>query len=216
MHHFEEFKELSLFQQHKKGFIILAGIVLVLIMMIVHYKKSPNQEIRQMEFIKEVTILPPPLSPKLEEVKIEESREEEMIVQEKIEEIVPPTDPDQDSTNFSTSIIGEGQQDGFGLTSGREGFGTRTSPKKHGKWDSYVYNLQESIKDLMDKSAVGKAEIKIWIDERGKITKINVNKTTDSDLAFKIKKSLYNSIIFSSPPIDMPMPITLKIESKKF
>jgi TonB family protein len=90
------------------------------------------------------------------------------------------------------------------------------------KWSRYAVQVQSSIADALRRhpairTARLTAEIRIWADSNGRITRVTIARSTgDPALDSTLKAEALTGLqLPESPPKDMPMPITLSVSARR-
>ena len=130
----------------------------------------------------------------------------------------PPVD-------IGTGIKGDGPPDGFGLsgrgTGQRSGGGTAVNPSRS-RWGWYAAQVQSRIQQAVRshpsvRTASLRAEIKVWADSSGCITRAKLASSTgSSELDNALRDQVFTGLTLSEPPPDgMPMPIVLRVTARR-
>ena len=172
--------------------------------------------------------LPPPPPPPLKELPPpEEPKVDEMVEQDPVAEDEPPPEDSPPeappSEDLSTGIAGNGPD--MGLRSG-SGNGSRNggSGRRGGgsKWGYYAAKVQTSIADALrrnpsTKSASFSMQVRVWADVNGRITRAQLvgssgNPAVDQAIQSQVLRGLQ---LPEPPPVDMPMPINMRISARR-
>ena len=184
--------------------------------------------------IKMVTLVKPPPPPKVKEKPPEPEikKKEEIIEPEQEPEPDPVDDMSEDEgpmdDDLGLDADGTGGSDGFGLRAkkgGRDLIGTRfggTNLLRKYAW--YTAIIQEDLRKRVNKHMKENggipdgnlvAQIKITLDEKGKITGLALERPTgNTTMDSALKEALLLTQVSEPPPAGMPRTMKLKISSK--
>ena len=145
-----------------------------------------------------------------------------MIKQSSIEDEQPEEAP-TDSGPDLTAPPGAGGKD-FGLKARNAGprrLGGRAGGNRS-HWTRYAAQMQNKIADALRQNASIRksrmtAEVRIWADSNGRITRVTLVKSTgDATLDNALKSEALTGLqLTEAPPKDMPMPITLSLSARR-
>lgn len=149
--------------------------------------------------------------------------EAEPVVEEPPPEQAPA--PEQPPSELTTNL-GGGDGNGFGLTqgSGRGNFGSggNTIGGSGSKYGRFQSGLDRILKQTFErhpatrKAVFKPVRIRIWIDSTGLITRARlVDSTGDSELDRALTSQALPGTRYEAPPVDMPMPITIRVSGRK-
>jgi outer membrane biosynthesis protein TonB len=165
---------------------------------------------------------PPPLTPPPPQP------EEKMIDQTPVENETKP-EPKADEpppADLGGAVAGNGPGDAFGLSSGRgsaltSGRGNANAAARS-RWGWYASQVQSRIQQAVrgnkvTRSANLHADVKIWADASGRITKATLAAGTgDATLDSALREQVLTGLQLSeAPPEGMPMPIVLRITARR-
>lgn len=137
-------------------------------------------------------------------------------------EEAPSTDPVPD---VGTDLTGPGGPDGFNIGrskggAGRGGLGIGGAARS--RWGYYAGQVQKTIAEALRQNpklrkAALSAQVKIWADSNGRITRATLAKSTgDAALDQAITGDALRGLQLSEPPPQgMPMPINLKLTARR-
>jgi protein TonB len=164
-------------------------------------------------------VVPPPPPPPMEQKMIEQAPIENEPKPEAKADEPPPAD-------LATGIKGDGPPDGFGLSgrggSGGSGGAGSGSAQARSRWGWYAGQVQSRISQAVrehrtTRAANLRAEVKVWADATGRITRANlVTSTGDAALDAALRDEVLAGLQLSEPPPQgMPMPITLRVTARR-
>lgn len=150
-----------------------------------------------------------------------------MIEQTPVEnEPKPEQAPDEPpAADLGTGIKGDGPPDGFGLSgsgSGRSNGTGSGNQQQRSRWGWYAGQVQSRIQQAVQtnrrtRAASIRAEVKVWADSTGRITRAKLTSTTgDAALDATLRDEVLAGLQLSEPPPEgMPMPINLRITARR-
>ena len=163
-------------------------------------------------------IAPPPPPPPQEEKMIEQAPVENEAKPEETPDAPPPVD-------LGTGIAGNGPPDAFGLggrgggSVGGNGSGSSQARSRWGWYASQVQSrVQQAVRTNRSTRAVNlRADVKVWADSTGRITRANVAKSTgNAELDTALRDQVLTGLQLSEPPPEgMPMPIVLRVTARR-
>ena len=169
--------------------------------------------------VQQVTLIippPPPPPPPQEQEPEPETEIEEEVVEEQIDEAMPE-DSLEDLAGEDLGIDGDGAagSDGFGLVARKGGRGLL------GGGSAYSAVVQAEITDVIAADEALRyqgyqAVLKLWVGQSGSIERFQFSDFDgDEDTKKRLRILLASLEPFeSSPPIEMPQPIRLRIQSE--
>lgn len=150
-----------------------------------------------------------------------------MIKETAVEEEPPPEEApaSEPSVDIGTNLTGPGGPDGFNI-GGAKGGGARAAGGIGGgsrsRWGWYAGQVQKTIAEAVRKNpqlrkAVLSAQVRIWADSSGRVTKVTLAKSTGDPAMDEIltTQTLRGLRLAEAPPQGMPMPITLKLTARR-
>ena len=181
--------------------IVALAVVLMIKSFLSDSDEPKKHRVQQISLVKPDE--PPPPPPKPPEEKPPEVKEE--IPQEKPPE---PVNTDQPPPGIGSAGYGNGDTS-FGGGGGWMG-GSR--------FGFYLGGVQKGIHEEMTRikklSKEYKAEVALWIDKNGHLTRFEIRKSSgDKEIDDLINKALLGAK-FEEPPSDMPQPIKLRMSSR--
>jgi outer membrane biosynthesis protein TonB len=234
-----EDEERSAFQKYRV--ILGCGLVAVVAVLVWFGQKHSTRASRprQEQNVILVNLPPPPPVPPAPRPPPQSApppaeSQQKMIEQAPINETEPkPVEPPKteapasDAPALGTSIQGNGQSDGFGL-SGGDSFGGGTGGKGNtvsrgssSRWGWYAGHVQSAISQALQsnantRTANFRVDVQIWSDRTGRITRVHlVRSTGDAALDGAITNDVLAGLILQEPPPDgMPMPIVLRLTAR--
>ncbi len=220
--------------ESKRGFrrqhvIILVLIVLVPVWVFAAQKFLSNSSTPRRPPAPIVgVVLPPPLVTPPPPPPLVRPPEQKMVEQPKISEAEEKPDekpPEQPDPGLGTGITGNGSGDGFGLGRGGGnglglGGGTRSNSSK---WGWYAGQLQTRIADALrthPKTRLSRIDglvVRIWADVTGRVTRVQLGGSSgDPAVDAALRSEILNGLqLREPPPPGMPMPIVLRINSRR-
>ena len=163
---------------------------------------------------------PPPPRPKPPETTPPPEAAQQMVAETAAEPTPAPSAPSNDGP-LGTGIKGDGGADGFGLGTGPGGgggTGTRLSASGGGtRWAGFTNTVVKKriydaiLTDPRTRAADGHAELGVYLDAGGRITRVVVRKSTyKAEEEAALKGDLLVGMQLQPPPADMPQPIWLR------
>ncbi|HVK98371.1 MAG TPA: hypothetical protein VM553_01090, partial [Dongiaceae bacterium] len=159
---------------------------------------------------------PPPPPPPPPEEKEPEPEEPEEIEEQPVDEAMPD-EPMEESASTDLGVDGDASAggDGFGLVARKGGKGIL------GGGSPYATAVQTSITDALSADDRLKymsyvAVLKLWVDEKGKLSRFEIQQREGKpEVEALLKKTLASIGRFDNPPpLEMPQPIKLRIRSQ--
>lgn len=162
---------------------------------------------------------PPPPRPKPPEPSPQTETAQQMVAETAAEPEAAPDAPSNDAP-LGTGVKGDGTPDSFGLGTGPGGGG---GPRLLGggggggtRWAGYSSAIKTRIiealgNDPRTRSADGQIEIGIWLDAGGRITRVQIRKSSaDPAVDAAITRDVLAGLQTQPPPADMPQPIWMR------
>ena len=148
-----------------------------------------------------------------------------MVVEESPKE-APPEAPAEPQVAMSTSLVGEGGLAGLGGPGSKIGGGSGNGIGGGGKGTKfgwYAAKVQKSISDALQRhpktrtASISFDRVRVWADATGRITRVKLpGSTGNPELDAALQNDVLAGLQLSEPPpADMPMPINMRISSKK-
>lgn len=147
-----------------------------------------------------------------------------MIEQAPVVEEAPPDEaptPDEPQSDLETGLAGDGAND-FGLKhgsgSGGGGKGGR-SGRRAGRFDRQTVGIQNTLLGALKRNektrrAVFSGEIKVWADESGRLTRVQLEGTTGDPAADEALRQDLLGLQF--PDVSgVPMPAHIRVNGRK-
>lgn len=164
--------------------------------------------------------------PELPTVYPQDKVEEKMLVQDPLLEKNPPPSQPVIATpppgGLDSTANGKGPSIGPSRNDGTVSPDTVGNKPNDRKWDYYAAKVQTAIKDALGgndqtKSAIFSMEIQVWADTDGRITQATLVGTSGN---LTVDQAVKNQVLTglklpSPPPVEMPMPIHLRISALK-
>jgi periplasmic protein TonB len=182
--------------------------------------------------VQEITVVriipPPPLPPQVQPPPPQEQKMlEQPKVVEQAKEDKPIDKPKDDSKNdkdepppgplsLADNAVGPG--DLFNLGGNPNGRGLFGGPGGGSRFGWYAVIVQKDLKEALEaddrtRRAVGQVDIRLWADQTGKVTKVQlINSTGNAQLDSSIRDVIVSKVTLKEPPPkDMPMPINTRV-----
>lgn len=165
---------------------------------------------------------PPPPPPKQEEP----PPDDRMIEAEPdMDEETDRAEAAPDNSALGTGIVGDGPPDAFGLSAGggRGFFGSRSPAQRDRRWARFSSSMQSSITEAVRRhptlrQASLSAEVRVWADPTGQITRAHVSMRdqVDPELKAILRDEVLTGLrLQSAPPEDMPMPVVMRLTARR-
>lgn len=175
---------------------------------------------RSKKVIQQITILQPP-PPKLEKPppppEMERTEMDLAEPDQVMDDDMPDVADDQALGDLGLDAEGVGGSDGFGLVGRKGGRGLMDG----GPFGFYAGLLKEELhKSLYEHEEIRKETysitVKVWINKRGKVTKVKMLDATGNKKIDKAIMLALNSAgsLSEAPPEQMPQPVMLRITSR--
>ena len=176
---------------------------------------------RTKKVVQNITLIKPPSPPP----KIDEPPPEPEVEEEKVN--VPEPEPLEDLPDLSNDDApagdslgldadGAGAGDGFGLIGRKGGRGLFAG----GPFGGYATKLQKSVEQALYnddriRSRRYSLVLRMWVSRDGRIERVALNDTTgEPEVDDAIVDSLTGMIVSDAPPIEMVMPVKLRITAR--
>lgn len=170
--------------------------------------------------VQNITLIkPPPPPPRLEEPPPEPEVEKKVDVPEPepLEELpdaaaddAPPGD------SLGLDADGSGAGDGFGLIGRKGGRGLLSG----GPFGGYTAVLRKSIEQALQRDDTVRTRrysviVRMWVGSDGRVERVTLGDTTGQpDVDDAIVDSLTGMVVSQGPPLEMPMPVKLRITAR--
>jgi outer membrane biosynthesis protein TonB len=214
-------EERSAFQKYRLP--VIAGIILATVIGFVAKSLSgkssasaPRQEVMVVHTFAQPTPPPPAPTPPPPPMEV---KKEEMIVEEKQEEVAPDPTP-----QVETALTGAGNT-GMVLKSGNGSgiFSNRKTVNEEAmRRSAYAGQVKSRIQTALEsnprtRKAGMSIEIRVWPDPTGRITRATLaNSTGDTALDDLIRNQILTGLqISQAPPEGMPTPIIMRITARR-
>lgn len=193
--------------------VVLSGIVVVA-------KFASGSAVTKRDSITLVSLAPPPLPPPpIARPPPPPQQEEQKMDQPMIKEEEPKDAPKNEP--LSTGIKGDGSNN-FGL-SGKPGSGSIGGNGSRGtKWSWYAKQVQFRVQQALQRnnrtrSANMGVNVRVWLDANGRIHRAQLASSTgDPKLDAAIRDEVLTGLqLDQPPPLDMPVPITLRLAARR-
>jgi len=199
---------------------VIAGITIYFLFFTT--SPSPSPYIQKKEESIPIILLPP-IKPDTPIVKPEPPppKEEEMIEQPPVDKVEEPdeTPSEIDNDLLGTDNIGNGPDMGLKRGSGNSPRSMIGTSGKGNKWNRFAVDVQSSITRILNSSDPIRKKgydikLRLWVDSNGVITRCLLSGSSgDTTIDDIIKRSVLSNSDLSTPPVDMPMPINIRIRS---
>lgn len=208
--------------------LVAAGVVVIGLAIYFFPKPRPIVAERRVDQMTMVQPIPPPPKPhvapppKPKEPPPPETMKRAMEVQDRPEEARPKSDNPPPSA-LATGIHGDGP--GIGLASSGNGIGGGTaiggSSGGGNQWGQDAGQVQSKITAALHANAstktaaFGPLEVRIWPDGTGRIKRVKLaHSTGNAALDDVIENQVLSDLqLAAPPPVDMPLPIVLRISA---
>jgi outer membrane biosynthesis protein TonB len=222
----DEYEERSFFRR----FGFAGGIMLVvlvgggvLIGQITKKDNSPPPRMPEVFIVKPLAPTPPPPPPPPKVQEPPKEIVEKMVEQAPMDqpENKPDDRPKDSAPALSTSMTGPGS-DGFGLAGGNGGgVGRGGSGGGGSRFGWYAGEVQKTIQAALNRNPVtSRAQFiekaRIWADASGRLVRLKLaGSTGDPAVDRAIEETLTGLQLPEPPPVDMPMPIVMRITARR-
>jgi protein TonB len=201
------------------GVVLVAAVGVGAALLIGSFMGSEPPKVKKV--VQNITLIkPPPPPPKIEEQPPEPEIEEEKVELEEPEtlEEIPemPGDDAPPGDTLGLDADGSGTSDGFGLI-GRKG---GRSLLASGMFGGYATVLRKSVEQALHRddrirSRRYSVVLRMWVDSGGQIERVTLRDTTgEPAVDDAIVDSLTGLALGESPPLEMPMPVKMRITAR--
>jgi protein TonB len=197
------------------AFVIAVGIGLTLLIRSFMDAEPP----RTKKLVQNITLLKPP-PPKIEEPPPEPELEEEKVEvpePEQLEELPElASDEPPPGEQLGLDAAGGAGADAFGLIGRKGGRGLLAG----GPFGGYAGQLQKDVEDALHqddaiRSLRYSVVIRMWVDRQGRVERVALGKSTgDPAVDDAIVAALTGVVLGAVPPLEMPMPVKLRITAR--
>lgn len=197
--------------------IIVTGVVLGAIVVVAKF--ASGSAVTKRDSITLVSLAPPPPPPPITRPPPPPQQEEQKMDQPMIKEEEPQEAPRNEA--LSTGIKGDGPNN-FGLSNKGGNGSIGGSAGRSTKWSWYAKQVQARVQQALQRnnrtrSASMEVNVRVWPDATGRIHRAQLaGSTGDPRLDAAIRDEVLSGLqLDQPPPVDMPVPITLRLAARR-